>query len=232
MMRLALEHSGYETDVASDGQTGIERYGDGTEFDLVLLDQRASGVQGSDVVRDLRKKSPKVKIILTTALGASNQAEKAMAKGAACLLRKPFTSDTLRSTVKSTLEREGEGSTTVTGFERTTENGFKIELLTEIHDRHFGEVVCTYRVSDSNGNQTSVKVTVPQYVKELVKAHTDTETVPCQNRFWQAMSEEALVEYMSQEGQLPPGNVMSLKELTPAIKRWIDGVMTIQPEGN
>ena len=232
MMRLALEHSGYETDVAHDGPSGIERYGDGSEFDLVLLDQRASGIQGSDVVRDLRKKSPKVKIVLTTALGASNQAEKAMSKGAACLLRKPFTSDTLRSTVKSALERDADGSTTVTGFERTTSNGYKVELLTEIHDRHFGEVVCTYRVIGPEGEQSSVKVTVPQYVKELVMAYSDTETVPCQNRFWQALSEEGLVEYIDKEGNLPPNNSLTLGELTSAIKKWIDGVMTIEPEVN
>lgn len=230
MMRLALEHCGYETAVAEDGPSGIERYGDGTEFDVVLLDQRASGIQGTDALRDLRKRNPQVKAILTTALGAQNQADRAMALGAAGLLRKPFTSDALRCAVKSTLD--GEGSAPFTGFEHTTANGFQFELLTEIHDRHFGEAVCTYRVTAPSGDQASVKVVVPQFTMELVKAYADAETVPCQKRFWQAMGEEALADYLSRESKLPPGNSLRVEDLTPALRRWVDGVMTIQPEAN
>ncbi len=233
MMRLALEHSGYEVATAEDGPGGIERYGDGTEFDLVLLDQRMPGMHGTDVQRDLRKRNPQVKVILTTAFGTSDLAEQTLAMGAADFLRKPFTADTLRLAVKSALESKGGGiAKPSTGFERTTINGYRIELLTEIHDRHFGEVICSYKVFQPTGDEASVKVIVPQYVMELVKAHADTETVPCQNRFWQAMSEEALIDYLGQETKLPPENMLRVQELTPALKRWIDGVMTIQPEAN
>lgn len=231
MMRLALEHSGYQVDTAEDGPSGIERFGDGTEFDLVLLDQRMPGMHGTEVQRDIRKKNPKAKVILTTAFGTNDLAEQAMAMGASDFLRKPFTADTLRLAVKSALTREsGADCKPTTGFERTTINGFRIELLTEIHDRHFGEVICTYKVFDPSGANSSIKVVIPQYVMELVKAHADTETVPCQNRFWQAMSEEALIDYLWQEAKLPPENTLKVAELTPALERWVDGIMTIQPE--
>ena len=115
-------------------------------------------------------------------------------------------------------------------FVRTTVNGFRVELLTEIHDRHFGEVVCTYKVQNPEGGTETVKVIVPQYLIELVKAHCDTETVPCQNRFWQALSEEALASYLWQESAFPPDNMLKVKELSPAIKRWVDAVMTVGAE--
>ncbi|MBC8066034.1 MAG: response regulator [Chlorobia bacterium] len=233
MMRLALEHTGYEVDTAEDGPSGLEKYGDGSGFDLVLLDQRMPGMHGIEVQRDIRKKNPKARVILTTAYGTVDIADRAMESGASDFLRKPFTADTLRLAVKSALTCEGDKPLKhSTGFERTTINGYRIELLTEIHDRHFGEVICTYKVLQPQGGSASVKVVVPQYIMELVKAHADTETVPCQNRFWQAMSEEALVNYLWQEAKLPPDNVLRVEQLTPALERWVDGIMTIKPEGS
>jgi DNA-binding response OmpR family regulator len=232
MMRLALEHSGYDVEVAEDGPSGIDRFGDGKEFDLVLLDQRMPGMHGIEVQRDLRRHDPDAKIVMTTAYGTFDLACRALEGGAADFLRKPFSADTLRLAVKSALERNGtEGkNSSASTFSRTTINGFRIELLTEIHDRHFGEVICTYKVYEPTGGESNVKVIVPQYVMELVKAHADTETVPCQNRFWQAMSEEALANYLWQEAQLPPDNKLKVADLTPALERWVDSIMTIGPE--
>jgi DNA-binding response OmpR family regulator len=232
MMRLALEHSGYEVEVAEDGPSGIERYGDGSKYDLVVLDQRMPGMNGIEVQRDLRRTKPDAKIILTTAFGTVDLASRALEAGAADFLRKPFTADSLRLAVKQVLNSNGkpENGKGACQFERVTINGYRIELLTEIHDRHFGEVICTYKVYEPTGGQATVKVTVPQYVAELVKARADTETVPCQNRFWQAMSEEALANYLWQESALPPNNQLKVEELTPSLQRWVDGVFTIEPE--
>jgi len=231
MMRLSLEHSGYDVEVAEDGPSGIERYGDGSKYDLVLLDQRMPGMNGIEVQRDLRRKKPDAKIILTTAFGTVDLASRALESGSADFLRKPFTADTLRLAVKQVLSTNGqEKNGNACQFERVTINGYRIELLTEIHDRHFGEVICTYMVYKPEGGEATVKVTVPQYVAEPVKARADTETVPCQNRFWQALSEEALANYLWQESALPPDNQLRVEELTPALQRWVDGVFTIQPE--
>jgi CheY-like chemotaxis protein len=232
MMQLALEHSGHDVDVAEDGPSGIDRFGDGQTYDLVVLDQRMPGMNGIEVQRDLRKKKPNARIIMTTAFGTLDLASRALEGGAADFLRKPFTADTLRLAVRSALDRgpDEKSDKTSAGFQRTTINGYGIELLTEIHDRHFGEVICTYKVFQPTGEEATVKVIVPQYVMELVKAHADSETVPCQNRFWQAMSEEALANYLWQEATLPPNNLLKVEDLTPALERWVDGVMTVEPE--
>jgi len=231
MMRLALEHSGYEVDTAEDGTIGLEKYGDGSKVDLVLLDQRMPGMHGTEVHRELRKRKADVKVIMTTAFGTLDLAERAMDAGASDFLRKPFTAETLRLSVKSALERDRRSECEPSSsFERKTLNGYRLELLTEIYDRHFGEAVCTYKVFQPDGAEATVKVVVPQYIMELVKAHADIETVPCQNRFWQVMSEEALANHLWTEASLPPNNVLRVEQLTPALARWVDGIMTIEAQ--
>lgn len=232
MMRLALEHTGYSVEVAQDGPEGIEKYGDGSGFDLVLLDQRMPGMHGIDVLHEIRKKKPDAKIIMTTAFGTNELATKAMGSGASDFLRKPFTTDTFRLSVKAALDRPATDKplTPMGGYERTTINGFRIELMTEIHDRHFGEVICKYKVHLPDGGDATVKVILPEYVMELVKAYADTEHVPCQNRFWQALSEEALANHLWQEAALPPDNVMHITDLSPSLQRWVDGVLTVESE--
>lgn len=232
MMRLALEHTGYEVDTAEDGPTGLAAYGDGTKFGLVILDQRMPGQHGTEVQQDLLRVNPDAKVIMTTAFGTAELARKVLDYGACDFLRKPFTADSLRLSVKAAFERPNQAPKIQFAgkYSRTTINGFKLDLLTEIHDRHFGEAICTYRVHRPEGEDASVKVIIPQYVMELVKAYADTETVPCQNRFWQAMSEEALANYLWQEAQLPPDNLLKVTELTPSLKRWVDAIMTIEPE--
>jgi FixJ family two-component response regulator len=233
MMQLALEHSGYEVDTAEDGQVGLEKFGDGSGVDLVLLDQRMPGLSGTEVQRELRKRKQDVKVIVTTAFGTLDLAERVMDAGACDFLRKPFTADTLRLSVRTALEQKRLPDAKPTGsFERSTLNGYRFELLTEIYDRHFGEAICTYKVSQPDGAVATVKVIVPQYIMELVKAHADTETVPCQNRFWQVMSEEALANHLWTEAALPPDNVLKVEQLTPALARWVDGIMTIEAESS
>jgi CheY-like chemotaxis protein len=233
MMRLALEHVGYTAEYAADGPEGLSKYGTGEGWDLVLLDQRMPGMTGLDVQRELRKRNPKAKVIMTTAFGTIDLAAKAMEAGASDFLRKPFTSETLRSAVKTALERPDDESPrseggVMTGFARTTINGYRIELVTEIHDRHVGEVICTYRVHRPEGEPVMCKVVLPGYVMELVKAYADCEVMPFQHKFWPAMCEEALANYLWQNAELPPDNNLRISELSTNLQKWVDSILTVE----
>jgi CheY-like chemotaxis protein len=235
MMRLALEHVGYQAETAADGPEGLEKYGVGEGWDLVLLDQRMPGMSGLDVQREIRRRNPRAKIIMTTAFGTIDLATKAMEAGAADFLRKPFTADTLRAAVKSSLERKPEDAPSsqggvMAGFARTTINGYRIELVTTIHDRHAGEVVCTYKVYGPEGDAVSCKVLLPGYVMELVKAYADCEVMPFQHKFWPAMCEEALANYLWQNAELPPDNMLRISELSTNLQKWIDSILTVEAE--
>src|ERR1044072_795305 len=132
MIRLALQHVSHEVDTASQGEGGLRKFGDGSGFDLVLLDQRMPGMTGIEVQRAIRKKAPKAKLIMITAFGTIDLAAEAIQAGAMDFLRKPFTADTLRNAVQSALDRPvlsmAENTTTVfTPFTRTTINGYRFE---------------------------------------------------------------------------------------------------------
>jgi len=53
LMRSALTSAGFEVEIASDGQEGIQKFEDG-QFDLVITDMLMPGVDGRGVVKHIR----------------------------------------------------------------------------------------------------------------------------------------------------------------------------------
>jgi len=58
MMRLTLETAGYEVGEAGDGPQGLAAFGDGTTWDVVLLDQKMPGMDGIEVLRRMQAGAP------------------------------------------------------------------------------------------------------------------------------------------------------------------------------
>jgi DNA-binding response OmpR family regulator len=104
-MRLALEAVGHTAETAADGPAGLERFGSGAEWDLVLLDQRMPGMDGIEVLRRIREIKPDAEVIMVTAFATVDLAVDAMKAGAMDFLRKPFTPDVLRRAVAAAIDR-------------------------------------------------------------------------------------------------------------------------------
>ena len=115
MIKLALEHTGYEVGAATDGMDGLLKYGDGTRWDLVLLDQRMPGMPGIEVQREIFRRNAQARLILITAFGTIDLALEAIQAGASDFLRKPFTAETLRLAVRAALDRPVESAATIPG---------------------------------------------------------------------------------------------------------------------
>ncbi|HTQ08731.1 MAG TPA: response regulator [Fimbriimonadaceae bacterium] len=233
MIRLALQHVGYEVETAADGEDGIRKFGDGTTWDLVLLDQRMPGLTGIEVQRVLRKTAPKTKLIMITAFGTIDLAAEAIQAGAMDFLRKPFTADTLRGAVQSAIDREvvslsENTASAFTPFTRTTINGFRFEPAPDGRTTDAGDVTCEFIVDLPDHSSTIVKVVLPSYVQELVKAYTDMEEPPGGDSFWQGLCEEALANYLWQHAGLPPGGFFRIEDLTSSLQRWLDAVLTVE----
>jgi DNA-binding response OmpR family regulator len=233
MIKLALGHVGYEVDTAGDGPEGLERFGDGTAHDLILLDQRMPGMSGVDVLKEVFKRRLDMRVIMITAFGTIDLALEAIQAGASDFLRKPFTADTLRTSVKSALERPVVQMNAVPvgmvcrEFTRTAINGFSFELDEESVDDQSSDLTCIFKVSKGNEKATRVRVVLPAYVMELVKAYTDSENVPGGQRFWQAMCEEALANYLWQNAEVPEQNTLRIEDLSTSLQRWLDSVLTV-----
>lgn len=233
MIKLALVHAGYEVEAACDGPEGLKKFGDGKAWDLVLLDQRMPGMSGIDAQKEIVKRCADMRLILITAFGTIDLALEAIQAGASDFLRKPFTPETLRNAVKTVIDRPVRRLEAVPvgmackEFTRTTINGFSFELDDQVIDEASGDINCKFQVNHAGGNPVKVHVILHSYVMELVKAYSDSEHVPGENRFWQAMCEEALANYLWQNAEPPPDKLLQIEDLTAGLRRWLDSVLTV-----
>src|SRR5216684_2205994 len=105
MMRLTLEGAGYAVGEAHDGPDGLSLYGDGSPWDVVVLDQRMPGMDGLETLRRLKVINPRARIVMATAYASIELAVDAMKLGASDFLRKPMTPEALRNAVAAALAK-------------------------------------------------------------------------------------------------------------------------------
>src|SRR5207302_3112949 len=105
MMRLTLEAAGYEVGEAVNGAQGLEVYGDGSSWDVVLLDQRMPGMDGLETLRRIKKRDADARVIIDTAYASIELAVDAMKLGANDFVRKPMTPEILRGAVHAALTK-------------------------------------------------------------------------------------------------------------------------------
>ena len=98
-----LELSGFEVEVANDGETGLRR-GLAVEFDLIILDLMLPGVDGFEICRQIRgqKNTP---IIMVSAKKDDIDKIRGLGLGADDYMTKPFNPLELTARVKSLLRR-------------------------------------------------------------------------------------------------------------------------------
>jgi hypothetical protein len=237
MIRLTLQHAGYSVEIAENGAEGLTVFGDGQRFELVLLDQKLPGIQGTDVLQSMMKTNPEAKVILISAHGTMDLAIEAMHAGASDFLRKPFSAVTLRNAVQATLDRPKSTDSAVPvaqvcrEFTRSSVNGFSIDFNHESEDESHHQRTFIFNVSAARGDTEQVEVILPCYSTELVLAYADTENPPGGNRFWQAFCEEALAAHLWEFAALPDGKSLVITDLTGHLERWIDSILTVSVAG-
>lgn len=91
-------------DVASSGAMGLAEL-DRHTYDLVLSDIRMSGMDGLDLLQQIKQTNPNLTVIMMTAFGHIDMAVKAMKHGAYDFITKPFDHDALILRLEKALER-------------------------------------------------------------------------------------------------------------------------------
>jgi two-component system response regulator FlrC len=97
-----LGRGGFDVAQASSGEEGLARLG-ADAFDLVVSDLRMPGLGGLNLLREARRRHPRVPIILITAYGTVDDAVAAMKLGACDFLVKPFSPQDLLQLVRRAL---------------------------------------------------------------------------------------------------------------------------------
>jgi two-component system response regulator CpxR len=122
--------------IANDGNEGLNRALDGN-LDLVLLDVMMPGMEGFEVLRQLRRRSA-VPVIMLTARTEHGDRIEGLNAGADDYLPKPFSPDELLARIQAVLRRAGRGPALKP--EVLEANGVKLNANTrEVHRQ--GELV-------------------------------------------------------------------------------------------
>lgn len=110
MIKKMLERAGYEVDLASNGNQGLELF-QKLPADLVITDIIMPEKEGLETIREMKRLRPELKIIAMSGGGkisADNYLETAKIFGASMVLEKPFSQHTMVSAVNKLLGRPKE----------------------------------------------------------------------------------------------------------------------------
>ncbi len=106
-LRFNLEREGYETELFSTGEAGLQRLRDpeAAPVDLLVLDVMLPGISGLDLLKMLRGEGVSVAVLLLTALDSESDVVAGLDAGADDYLPKPFSLPVFLARVRTLLRR-------------------------------------------------------------------------------------------------------------------------------
>ncbi|MBI4735240.1 MAG: sigma-54-dependent Fis family transcriptional regulator [candidate division NC10 bacterium] len=103
VLEYNLAQEGYAVLTASSGEQGLDLLKK-EGADLVVTDVRMAGMDGLQVLEEVRKADPNIQVIILTAFGTIEMAVEAMKAGAFHYISKPFNRDELKLTIRKALQ--------------------------------------------------------------------------------------------------------------------------------
>jgi DNA-binding NtrC family response regulator len=109
-IEVCLTRKGFEVAIADGGEAGMRAL-ETADFDLMLIDVFMPHMRGFESIRMFHERKPDVPIVVMSGYAFANT-ERApdfmrmtIELGAACCLRKPFTTDALLATVNQCIDK-------------------------------------------------------------------------------------------------------------------------------
>jgi two-component system response regulator PilR (NtrC family) len=98
-----LSAEGYQVEISASGDEALPKFVE-QQFDLTLLDLLMPGMDGLEVLKQIKKIEPEAMVIIITAYGSVESALRAIKMGAYDYIQKPFKNDELLMTIARALE--------------------------------------------------------------------------------------------------------------------------------
>ena len=105
-LRMILKLS-YKVYLAESGEEALTFIGE-NKVDLILLDLRMPGLSGLDTLREIKKISEDIDVIIVTAYGTLSNAQEAIACKVTDFITKPFDAAEVLHIVNRTIKKRGE----------------------------------------------------------------------------------------------------------------------------
>lgn len=103
VLEYSLQTAGYSVATAASGEEGVRLFAE-TGPSLVICDMKMTGIDGMQVLKNIKSASPETPVIMITAFGSVDMAVEAMKAGAYDYITKPFNRDALGLTVSKALQ--------------------------------------------------------------------------------------------------------------------------------
>jgi DNA-binding response OmpR family regulator len=216
MMRLTLEAAGYQVDEAATGEDGLARFGDGSGYAAILLDQKMPGIDGLQTLGRLKQRAPEVCVIMVTAFASIELAVDAMKLGATDFLRKPMTPETLRSAVAAALTRRPPAPIKPVGLpapqiDTLTLNGFRLARSPAPIDPASRDHVFHVTHYPDGALSTVVVAIDPEAIARLARL-TRRQLQPG-GAFWRDQAERLLAAVLWSEGRPPENGRLTVRDV-------------------
>ncbi|MBB5174103.1 response regulator [Texcoconibacillus texcoconensis] len=104
LLSEVFEKDGYKTLEASNGVQALKIVEDESP-DLVMLDMKIPGMDGLEILKNIKKIDEKVDVVMMTAYGELEMINEAKEHGAIDHFAKPFDIDTIRQNVADHFEK-------------------------------------------------------------------------------------------------------------------------------
>ena len=102
---LELAFPEYRFIGVSNGEDGLQYLRKSHEIDLVILDYKMSGLDGIDVLKEIRRMDPKIGVIFMTNFGAKEVVVEALRGNANDFVDKPFSVDEMKKKLENYFEK-------------------------------------------------------------------------------------------------------------------------------
>jgi len=102
-LEMVLSEEGYHVNLAGTGELALEAFKQ-KRFDLLVADLRLPGIDGMEVIKQVKKETPETEVIVITGYGTTAKAVEAMKLGVHDFLPKPFTEDQIKAAIGDALK--------------------------------------------------------------------------------------------------------------------------------
>ncbi len=103
--RRILVSSGFEVEVAQNGERGLELFRETGKFSAALIDLKMPGMSGLELIRTIHDEDRDIILLVITAYAAIDTAVEATKLGAYGYIPKPFTPNELLLAIRNGLEK-------------------------------------------------------------------------------------------------------------------------------